>query len=400
MSRAALHLIDELLGLIGHVSARFSSGTSRKGEEAVSKIRILGIGNPLLDISSAVPKAFLEKYDIRSGNAILAEEKHLPMYDELAQLPAVEYIAGGSTLNTIRVTQWMLQEEGATAYFGCIADDKYGNILEKCAKDDGVFCHFMKVDDVATGTCAVCITDKERYSMQYTHLHFSFFCFFFWGHVMSLVANLSAANKFHVSHLDDSLAQEILNSAQIVYSAGFFLTVSPESALLCAEHCLANNKIYAMNFSAEFIVSIFKDRVLALIPYATHIFTNENEVKKFGEANHIHCTSVAGLASKISVSFQSKRKNKFSLIVTQGADSVLIARDGQVKEYPVKKLPLEKIVDLNGAGDAFVGGYLSRLVQGKSEEECVQAACYAAQFIIQTSGTKLTGKPNFVHSAN
>jgi len=136
--------------------------------------------------------------------------------------------------------------------------------------------------------------------------------------------------------------------------------------------------------------------VLALIPYATHIFTNQDEVKKFGETNGIQFHSVRELAEKISSSFTSKRKQKFSLIVTQGAESVLVARDGQVKEYPVEKIPPEKIVDFNGAGDAFVGGYLSRLVQGKSEAECVSAACYAARFIIQTSGTKLTGKPAFV----
>jgi len=152
-----------------------------------------------------------------------------------------------------------------------------------------------------------------------------------------------------------------------------------------------------MNFSAEFIVSFFNDRVLALIPYATHIFTNQDEVKKFAETNKLTYTTLSELAQKISTSYESKRKNKFSLIITQGASSVLVATDGKVKEYLVDRLPPEKIVDLNGAGDAFVGGYLSRLVHGKSEAECVSAACYAAQYIIQRSGTTLSGKPSFVY---
>lgn len=41
---------------------------------------ILGMGNPLLDISANVTKEFLEKYGLQRDNAILAEDKHQPMY--------------------------------------------------------------------------------------------------------------------------------------------------------------------------------------------------------------------------------------------------------------------------------------------------------------------------------
>jgi len=80
------------------------------------------MGNPLLDISDNVTKDVLEKYGLESNNAILAEEKHLPLYAELAKQPNVKYIAGGATQNSIRVAQWMLQEKDATAYMGCVGD--------------------------------------------------------------------------------------------------------------------------------------------------------------------------------------------------------------------------------------------------------------------------------------
>ncbi|KAG5049854.1 hypothetical protein JHK85_010957 [Glycine max] len=44
-----------------------------------------------------------------------------------------------------------------------------------------------------------------------------------------------------------------------------------------------------------------------------------------------------------------------------------------MKLYPVILLPKGKLVDTNGAGDAFVGGFLSQLVDQKSIEECVRA---------------------------
>jgi adenosine kinase len=37
------------------------------------------IGNPLLDISTTVEPAFLEKYELKANDAILAEEKHMAM---------------------------------------------------------------------------------------------------------------------------------------------------------------------------------------------------------------------------------------------------------------------------------------------------------------------------------
>lgn len=45
----------------------------------VSEGTLLGMGNPLLDISAVVDEDFLKKYDITSNNAILAEDKHKPM---------------------------------------------------------------------------------------------------------------------------------------------------------------------------------------------------------------------------------------------------------------------------------------------------------------------------------
>ena len=47
-------------------------------------------------------------------------------------------------------------------------------------------------------------------------------------------------------------------------------------------------------------------------------------------------------------------------------------------------------------GDAFVGGFLSQLVQGKEINECVRAGHYAASVIIQESGCKYPPKPNFL----
>ena len=47
---------------------------------------------------------------------------------------------------------------------------------------------------------------------------------------------------------------------------------------------------------------------------------------------------------------------------------------------------LLQIVDTNGAGDAFVGGFLAQLAKNKSIEDCVKCGIWAATEIIQRSG--------------
>eukprot|EP00808_Paulinella_micropora_P027736 g65619.t1 len=69
---------------------------------------LLGMGNPLLDMSADVPLSFLKKYDVKPREAMLATEKQMPLYKELEDMHDVSYIAGGATQNSIRVAQWML----------------------------------------------------------------------------------------------------------------------------------------------------------------------------------------------------------------------------------------------------------------------------------------------------
>ena len=64
---------------------------------------LFGMGNPLLDISAEDAGELLKKYELQANNAILAEEKHLPIYKDLVDNYKVEYIAGGATQNSIRV---------------------------------------------------------------------------------------------------------------------------------------------------------------------------------------------------------------------------------------------------------------------------------------------------------
>ena len=48
---------------------------------------IIFVGNPLLDMQVMNGEKLLEKYDLKVDDAILAEEKHLAMYEPKVSLP-------------------------------------------------------------------------------------------------------------------------------------------------------------------------------------------------------------------------------------------------------------------------------------------------------------------------
>lgn len=65
------------------------------------------MGNPLLDMSVNTDDNLLQRYGLKPNDAILASDKHAPLYEELKKNPNTEYIAGGSTQNSLRVAQVM-----------------------------------------------------------------------------------------------------------------------------------------------------------------------------------------------------------------------------------------------------------------------------------------------------
>jgi len=86
-----------------------------------------------------------------------------------------------------------------------------------------------------------------------------------------------------------------------------------------------------------------------------------------------------------------------TVVITQGCDPTIVCIKGEVTTYPILQLPKHKLVDTNGAGDAYVGGFLSGLVHEKDMDYCCQAGAYAASVIVQRSGCTFPEKSRFTY---
>merc|ERR1711862_947909 len=180
------------------------------------------------------------------------------------------------------------------------------------------------------------------------------------------------------------------------YSAGFFATVSPDSIREAAKQKAKDGGLYCMNLSAPFLMQVppFKAVFTETMPLVDFLFGNETEARTWAETEGWETTDLEFVATRLSL-IPSAKGSKRTVVITQGCDPTIVCVNGCVTTYPVLTLPKEKLVDTNGAGDAYVGGFLAGLVKQLPVADCCKAGAYAAAEIVQRSGCTFPAKPDY-----
>ncbi|TPX75253.1 adenosine kinase [Chytriomyces confervae] len=315
---------------------------------APASFSLLYFGQPLLDISAKVSVKVLKQYGLNSNDMILADESHQPLYKEVQDHRNVTYLAGGSCQNSARGSQWLLPAN-STCYVGCVGRDDAAKKLREAAHADGLRVEFVVDESLPTGKCAVLITGQDR-SM--------------------------AASKMSATTLESNEIWSLVENAQIFYTVGFLLKGSHDAIMKVAEYSSANNKVFAFNLSAPFLPEVFREELAQVIPHCDYLF-----------ANNLKTSSIRDIAmhlAKIPRANASSRPR--TVIITQGPDPVIVATLHGVKSYIVPQVRFSDIVDTNGAGDGFCGGYLAALAVGKSTRLCVRSGLFVAGEILKQEG--------------
>ncbi|KAF2119946.1 Ribokinase-like protein [Lophiotrema nucula] len=332
------------------------------------KFELLCLENPLLDIQGVGDEKLLEKYGLKANDAILAEEKHMGLYEDLIQNHDAKLIAGGAAQNTARGAQYILPPD-STIYVGCIGKDKYGETLKDITAKAGVRVEYRYDEEQPTGRCGVVIT----------------------GHNRSLCTDLAAANCYKLDHLKSPEIWKLVEEAKFYYVGGYHLTVCVPAALALAEEAAEKDKTFILNLSAPFIAQFFKDPLDQTAPYWDILIANETEAAAYAESHGLDTKDVKEIAKHIAKLPKKNSKKQRTVVFTQGTDPTItaVAKEGgdvEIKEYPVHAIGSEKINDTNGAGDAFAGGFVAGIVQGKSLATAVDMGQWLAKLSIQELG--------------
>lgn len=318
--------------------------------------------NPLLDITARVNPSFLKKYSLLPNGAILSGPSHVNLTRDLFDsYPAdkIFYSAGGAGQNTTRAAQWLLPPN-STIYCGCIGNDEFGNKLREQAMTDGLQVEYMTTDKDVTGTCLCLLTDDNR----------------------SLVASPNAANHFDSSHLLSDHIQSVMHSSSIFYISGFFVTVSMDSIRHILKFAKKGGKTIAFNLSAPFLCEYYREQLNEIIGQVDFLFGNESEALAYYKSDTIPADEVPNVEAAV----QELAKHARHVIITQGPLNTIHCIGSTISTYPVKSVHPDDIVDTNGAGDAFVGGFLASFLQGYSIDKCIECGHRMASMIIKTSG--------------
>src|SRR5690606_24552254 len=92
----------------------------------------------------------LDKYGLKADDAILIEDKHKPIYQELVSKYNPLFVPGGAAQNAARGAQYVLPPN-SVVYVGCVGDDEYAEILRKGNEKEGVFSAYRVDKEVPTG---------------------------------------------------------------------------------------------------------------------------------------------------------------------------------------------------------------------------------------------------------
>jgi adenosine kinase len=187
----------------------------------------------------------------------------------------------------------------------------------------------------------------------------------------------------------------LIDGAKYFYVEGYFLTHGLESTLEVAKKAsdagkvsilifrlsmgthayVPSYQVFAINLSAPFIPQFFKVQLEQVFPYCDFVIGNESEAAAWASAVGLaNKDDIPAIAKSIATLPKSNPSRPRTVVITQGSKStVLVSATDPDKPstFPVDPLTDEQIVDTNGAGDAFAGGFLGALVAGKSADTAV-----------------------------
>ena len=308
-------------------------------------MKILGIGNAIVDVLCKVSDEFLIKNSLTKSTMKLVDEREFKKL--LSSLKIEETISGGSVANSI---VGLSQLGNKVGFIGKVNNDDLGTKYEEGLKKENVdYLYKKKSELIPTGSCLILITpDSER----------------------TMCTFLGTAGKIN----DNDVDEKIIKSADITFLEGYLWDEGePKKAF---DKAIKNSNIVAMSLSDLFCVERHKTHFLDLVKNKLDIvFANEQEILSLTDTNSFD--------DVIAFSKQIKK----NIVITRGEKGAISIKDNEIIECTAKTDL--KIKDLTGAGDLFAAGYLHGFINKSSTSESLNKGTELSAKIIQKIGARI-----------
>jgi len=309
-------------------------------------MKILGIGNAIVDVICKVDESFIEENNLtKSTMKLFFDENEFKQL--LINLKIEKTVSGGSVANSIVGLSQLGNQVG---FIGKISNDNFGDKYEEGLKKENVeYFYSKKKEELPTGTCLILVTpDSER----------------------TMCTFLGTAGKIN----ENDVSSDAIKRSEIIFLEGYLWDEGePKKAF---DKAINNANKVAMSLSDQFCVDRHKPHFLNLVKNKLDItFANEQEITSLIDAKNF----------KEVVNF-SKQLNKL-VVITRGEKGAVAINGSEVVECGIQKNL--KIVDLTGAGDLFAAGFLHGYINKLLTKECLEKGTEMSSKVIQQIGARL-----------
>ena len=309
-------------------------------------MKILGIGNAIVDVICKVDEDFLDKNKLtKSTMKLIFDEKEFK--NLLSNLKIEKTVSGGSVANSV---VGLSQLGNKVGFIGKVCDDELGAKYEEGLKNENVeYFYSKKKEELPTGTCLILVTpDSER----------------------TMCTFLGTAGKIN----ENDVNSDIITSSEVILLEGYLWDEGdPKKAF---DKAISSAKKVAMSLSDQFCVDRHKPHFLDLVKNKLDItFANEQEI-----------LSLINAKSFDDVISFGKELGKI-IVVTRGDKGAIAIRGNEVSECGIKEGL--KVVDLTGAGDLFAAGFLHGYINNLSLKDSLEKGTEMSAKVIQQIGARL-----------
>ena len=309
-------------------------------------MKILGIGNAIVDVLCKVNDNFIEQNNLTKSTMKLFFNEN-EFKNLLTNLKIEKTVSGGSVANSIVGLSQLGDKVG---FIGKVSDDDFGSKYEEGLKKEKVeYFYSKKKEGLPTGTCLILVTpDSER----------------------TMCTFLGTAGKIN----ENDVSSEAIKKSEIIFLEGYLWDEGePKKAF---DKAINNANKVAMSLSDLFCVDRHKPHFLNLVKDKLDItFANEQEITSLIDAKNFN-----------EVIDFSRQLNKL-VVVTRGEKGAVAVNGKEIFESDIKKNL--KIIDLTGAGDLFAAGFLHGYINKLSIKESLEKGTEMSSRVIQQIGARL-----------
>ena len=309
-------------------------------------MKILGIGNAIVDVICRVDEDFLDKNKLtKSTMKLIFDEKEFK--NLLSNLKIEKTVSGGSVANSV---VGLSQLGNKVGFIGKVCDDELGAKYEEGLKNENVeYFYSKKKEELPTGTCLILVTpDSER----------------------TMCTFLGTAGKIN----ENDVNSDIIKNSEVILLEGYLWDEGdPKKAF---DKAINSAKKVAMSLSDQFCVDRHKPHFLDLVKNKLDItFANEQEILSLIDAKSFDDV----------ISF-GKELGKI-IVVTRGDKGAIAIKGNEVSECGIQEGL--KVVDLTGAGDLFAAGFLHGYINNLSLKDSLEKGTEMSAKVIQQIGARL-----------